>query len=135
MRDLNATPRFDAGRKRERDAQWCGFVQGSCNQEIFRKLIPAKPKNEIAITVSNVPPGDYRLRLCTVGFEKNDAYSAYLKLGAPSQLTREQEKELRAAAAGQTALDIEVTIGSDGRFAKTLPLCENDVILLKLDHR
>lgn len=107
----------------------------TANQEIFRKLIPAKPKNEIAITVSNVPPGDYRLRLWTVGFEKNDSYSAYLKLGAPSQLTREQEKELRAAAAGQTALDIEVTIGSDGRFAKTLPLCENDVILLKLDHR
>lgn len=82
-----------------------------------------------------MPPGDYRLRLWTVGFEKNDAYSAYLKLGVPSQLTREQEKDLRAAASGQVELETDVTVGTDGRFAKTLSQRENDVVLLKLERR
>jgi xylan 1,4-beta-xylosidase len=105
----------------------------TANQEIFRKLIPAQPKNEIAITVTNLPPGNYRLQRWTVGFEKNDAYSAYLKLGAPSQLTREQEKELRAAAAGIPDADAAVSVGADGRFTQSLALRENDVLLLKLE--
>jgi xylan 1,4-beta-xylosidase len=105
------------------------------NQEIFRKLIPAKPKSEVTTTVSNVPPGNYRLRLWTVGFEKNDAYSAYLKLGAPSQLNREQEKALRATASGAFDAEAKVTVGADGRFTKTLSLRENEVMLLKLDRQ
>jgi len=107
----------------------------TANQEIFSKVIPAKPKYGIAITVSNVPPGDYRLQLWKVGFEKNDAYSANLKLGAPSQLTREQEKELSAAASGKVESDVVVTVGAEGRFTKTLSLRENEVMLLKLDRR
>ena len=107
----------------------------TANQKIFRQLIPAKPKNEIAITVSNVPAGGYRLGLWTVGFEKNDAYSAYLKLGAPSQLTREQEMQLRAAATGQAEWNAEVEVRADGRFTKTISLRENDVVLLKLDRK
>jgi xylan 1,4-beta-xylosidase len=75
------------------------------------------------------------LRLWTVGFEKNDAYSAYLKLGAPSQLNREQEKALRATASGAFDAEAKVTVGADGRFTKTLSLRENEVMLLKLDRQ
>jgi xylan 1,4-beta-xylosidase len=46
-----------------------------------------------------MPSGRYQLALWQIGFEKNDAYSAYLKMGSPAQLTRSQEQTLREASA------------------------------------
>ncbi len=102
------------------------------NQAIFRKLNPAASKGHVQVNLTNVPPGNYRLALHQVGFEKNDAYSAYLKMGAPTQLTRTQEQTLRAAASGKPEFEREIKIGTDGRFSETLPLRENDVLLLTL---
>jgi xylan 1,4-beta-xylosidase len=79
-----------------------------------------------------VPLGNYRLALRQVGFEKNDAYSTYLKMGAPAQLTRAQEQQLRDAASGKPEFERDVKIGADGRFEETFPLRENDVLLLTL---
>ena len=102
------------------------------NQAIFRKLNPAQSKGNIRVNLTKVPPGNYRLTLRQVGFEKNDAYSAYLKMGSPAQLTRAQEQQLRAAASGKPEFERDVRIGPDGNFEETLPLRENDVLLLTL---
>jgi xylan 1,4-beta-xylosidase len=102
------------------------------NQAIFRKLNPAQSKGSVRASLTNVPPGNYRLALRQVGFEKNDAYSAYLKMGAPAQLTRAQEQQLRDAASGNPEFERDLKIGTDGRFDETLPLRENDVLLLTL---
>jgi len=102
------------------------------NQAIFRKLNPAKSKGNVRVSLTHVPPGNYRLALWQVGFEKNDAYSAYLKMGAPAQLTRAQEQQLREAASGKPEFERDVTIGADSSFDKTLSLRENDVLLLTL---
>jgi xylan 1,4-beta-xylosidase len=102
------------------------------NQNIFFKLQPAKSKGSVDIKLTNVPPGNYRLALRQVGFEKNDAYSAYLEMGAPAQLTRAQEKILRDAAAGRPEFKRDIKIGTDGLLLETLPLRENDVLLLTL---
>jgi xylan 1,4-beta-xylosidase len=102
------------------------------NQAIFRKLNPAQDKGNVRVSLTNVPPGNYRLALREVGFEKNDAYSAYLKTGAPAQLTRAQEQQLRDATTGKPESERDVKIGADGHFDETLPLRENDVLLLTL---
>jgi xylan 1,4-beta-xylosidase len=102
------------------------------NQAIFRKLNPAQSKGSVRVNLTNVPPGNYRLALRQIGFEKNDAYSAYLKMNAPSQLTRAQEKALRDAASGKPEFERAVKIGADGKFSEALPLRENDVLLLTL---
>ena len=102
------------------------------NQAIFRKLQPAKSRGDVRVNLTSVPPGNYRLTLWQVGFEKNDAYSAYLNMGAPAQLTREQEKTLRDAASGKPEFERAVIIGADGNFSETLPLREDDVLLLTL---
>jgi xylan 1,4-beta-xylosidase len=103
------------------------------DQAIFRKLQPAKSKGSVRVNLTNVPEGNYRLALRQIGFEKNDAYSAYLKMNAPSQLTRAQEKTLRDATTGKPEFESEVKIGTDGKFSETLPLRENDVLLLTLE--
>ena len=102
------------------------------NQAIFRKLNPAQSKGSVCVSLTNVPRGKYRLTLWQAGFEKNDAYSAYLKMGAPVQLTRAQEQQLRDAATGKPEFERRVKIGADGRFDEILPLRENDVLLLTL---
>jgi xylan 1,4-beta-xylosidase len=102
------------------------------NQAIFRKLQPAQSKGDVHVSLSNVPSGNYRLTLWQVGFEKNDAYSAYLNMGAPAQLTREQENTLRDAASGKPEFERDIKIGADGNFSETLALRENDVLLLTL---
>lgn len=99
---------------------------------IFRKLLPAKSKGSVRVVLANAPPGNYRLALWQVGFEKNDAYSAYLKMGAPAQLTRAQDGELRNAASGEPEFERQIQIGPDGHFEEMLPLRENDVLLVKL---
>ena len=102
------------------------------NQTIFRKLSPAASKGSVQVALSGVPSGDYRFTLWRVGFEKNDAYSAYLKMGAPAQLTRAAEQELNNAASGKPEFEGVITVGASRRFEKNLPLRENDVFLLTL---
>jgi xylan 1,4-beta-xylosidase len=102
------------------------------DQNIFFKLQPAKSKGSVDVKLANVPPGNYRLALRQIGFEKDDAYSAYLKMGAPAQLTRTQEKILREAATGRPEFERDIKIGAAGRLGETLPLRENDVLLLTL---
>ena len=102
------------------------------NQAIFHKLNRAGSKGNVRLNLTNVPPGNYLLALRRVGFEKNDAYSAYLKMGSPAQLTRAQEQKLREAASGRPEFERNVKIGADGQFEETLPLRENDVLLLTL---
>ena len=103
------------------------------NPVAFRSnLQPAKPTGEVHVNLAQLPPGDYQLSLWQVGYQKNDAYSRWLELGQPAQLTRAQEQQLRDTATGNPESTRAVKIGADGRFEETLPLRENDVMLLTL---
>jgi xylan 1,4-beta-xylosidase len=102
------------------------------NQTFFRKPHPAKAKGDVRVSLVNVPPGNYQLAVSEIGYQKNDAYSAYLEMGAPPQLTRVQEQKLRDVSTGRPDFRREVKAGADGRFQETLPLRENDVLLLTL---
>jgi xylan 1,4-beta-xylosidase len=104
----------------------------TANQVLFGKPFPAKPKGEVRVSLANVPAGKYQAALSEIGWQRNDAYSAYLEMGAPPQLTRGQEQQLREASTGRPVSRREVSVGADGRFEETLPMRENDVLLLTL---
>ena len=104
----------------------------NANPVVFRKLQPPNGKGSVRVSLSHVPAGDYTLALQQVGFQKNDAYSAWLAIGTPPQLTRAQEQQLRDAATGAPEFMREVRVGADGHFEQTPPLRENDVMLLSL---
>ena len=84
------------------------------------------------MTLTSVPPGKYELKQWRVGYHHNDAYTAYLDLGAPAQLTRDQEKILRDASRGEPDSGQTIIIGANGKLDKTLPLHENEVVLVEL---
>jgi len=102
------------------------------DQVYFRQPHPAADKGAAGIKLTHVPPGEYELQLWSVGYHHNDAYSAYLEMGAPQQLTRAQEEILRNASRGGPESSRRIEIPDTGEFTDSLALRENDVMLLKM---
>lgn len=102
------------------------------NQQFFIKDLPPKAKGSVKVNLQGVAPGAYELTLSRVGYRQNDAYTAYIGMGSPKQLTRPQVAELKALATGKPAERRTVRVAADGRFNLDLPLRENDVYLVSL---
>jgi len=101
------------------------------NQVYFRQPHPAADKGPATVTLTSVPPGKYELKTWRVGYHHNDAYTAFLEMGSPTQLTRAQEKTLRDASRGEPDSVEPITVSAGGKLNKTLPLHENEVILIE----
>lgn len=104
---------------------------GQVDQTFYKQKLPATDKGSLELDLSHLPDGDYSLAVYQIGYKQNDAYTAYLDLGAPDQLTREQVRTLNAASAGAPIDEAEVTATS-GHFSRTVPLRSNDVFLFVL---
>jgi xylan 1,4-beta-xylosidase len=105
----------------------------SVNDQVFYKRdLPATDKGTVKIHLTRVPAGRYAQTLYQVGYRKNDAYTAYLDLGSPAQLTRAQVAQLHAASSGKPIEEKTITVRANGTFERELPLRENDVFLLVL---
>jgi xylan 1,4-beta-xylosidase len=102
------------------------------DQEAFRQVQPAGDAATTSLQISHLAPGKFRAQFYRVGFERNDAYTAYLKMGAPSQLTRGQVESLRVRSTGQPETEKEVTVDASGLFETSITLRTNDVWLIKL---
>ena len=105
------------------------------NQEVFRKIQPAAEAAKVQIKLTNLPQGNYRAQFFRVGFEKNDAYTAYLKMGAPQQLTRDQVSQLKTTASGATEMEKDISVDGSGNFETAITARANDVWLVKLSRK
>jgi len=99
---------------------------------LFPPAEPAAGKAAAEIKLAKVLPGKYELQQRCIGYHHNDAYAAYLEMGSPAQLTRAQEKFLREACQGEPESSRPVEIDATGEFHTTLPMKENEVVLLEL---
>jgi len=106
---------------------------GVNNQQYFIKDLPPKAKGSVKVAMRGLTPGAYTMTVSQVGYKQNDAFTAYIGMGSPKQLTRPQVAALKATATGKPSRQQPVTVGRDGVFSTTLPLRENDVYLLQLD--
>jgi xylan 1,4-beta-xylosidase len=102
------------------------------DQVYFRQPHSAAKAGSVEIKLTGVPPGKYELQRERVGYHCNDAYTTYLEMGAPAQLTRAQEKILRDATRGKPEASRQIEVNSTGELAESLSLRENDVVLLKI---
>ena len=102
------------------------------NWDLFRHPIVPKDRPPVKLRLTSLPPGPYHLSVTRTGFEENDAYSAYLKLGAPSQLTLPQVARLKALASGTPTEDADVTVDSSGQWSRDFPMRDNEVVFAKL---
>ncbi|WP_020657039.1 GH39 family glycosyl hydrolase [Massilia niastensis] len=105
---------------------------GINNQQYFIKDLPARDKGKVQVRMKGLKKGAYTLSLSQVGYRKNDAFTAYIGMGSPKQLSREQVATLKSLATGKPSEQRKVQVGQDGSFSLDLPIRENDVVLLEL---
>jgi Beta-xylosidase len=100
---------------------------GKTDQVYYQQDLPAADKGGITLSLSHVPDGKYRLAIYKTGYQVNDAFTAYVKMGSPKQLTKAQVESLKRVSSGAPLESTTVTV-TNGNFAKTLPLKANDCI-------
>lgn len=108
-----------------------GPPKGQDDQLFYAHEMPAAPASPVMLRLVDMPSGRYRLEVYRTGYEVNDAYTAYLRLGAPSQLTRQQVSELQAKASGAPVESRTVGVPR-GAFERTFSMRQNDVYLVTL---
>ncbi|WP_225318934.1 glycoside hydrolase [Cellvibrio sp. KY-GH-1] len=106
--------------------------EGINNQQYYIKDLPPANKGKVSIQLQGLKKGNYTLLLSQVGYQKNDAYTAYIRMGSPAQLTRAQVAELKSLATGKPFAEKTIRISRDGKYQLDLPLRENDVYLVEL---
>ena len=105
----------------------------SINDQVYYKRdLPARPKGSVEAVIAHLAPGRYQLSVHLTGYRANDAYDSYLDLGAPSQLTREQARDIRMKNNDAPVLVRTVEVGNNGRFSQVLQIRENDVYFISL---
>jgi xylan 1,4-beta-xylosidase len=102
------------------------------NQVYYIRDLPSKQKGKVQLQVNNVAEGNYALEIYKVGYRSNDAYSAYLTMGKPSQLSKEQVDQIKRQNDGSSFAKEIVTVKSGKPFTYSLEIRENDVFLLTL---
>ncbi len=97
----------------------------------IRRSSPPKRPGSINLRIENLPAGTYWLELYQTGYRVNDAYTAYLDMGAPDQLTPAQVEALRSNASGTPAQKVLLK-HTGGTLVREIPLRQNDVFLVLL---
>jgi len=99
------------------------------NQNYYDKDLPAKNKGTIELNITRIPKGKYLLEVYQTGYKVNDAYTTYLSLGAPKQLSKQQVEQIKTVNSGKPILIKTVRIDNKGEYKTTIDIRENDVYL------
>lgn len=102
------------------------------NQKYYIQDLPSKPKGILNLQMINVAEGDYALEIYNVGYRRNDAYSTYLSMGKPSQLTGRQVEQIKRQNDGSPFVKEIIHVKAGSPFFRQLDMRENDVFFLKL---
>jgi xylan 1,4-beta-xylosidase len=102
------------------------------NQVYYVRDLPSKSKGKLKIVITNVPEGCYSLEVYKVGYRCNDAYSTYLSIGKPAQLTKMQVEQIKKHNDGSPISKEIITVKTGTPFSKELEIRENDVYFFNL---
>jgi len=102
------------------------------NQQYYIRDLPSKSKGKLKINIGSVPGGIYALEVYKVGYRSNDAYSTYLSMGKPPQLSKQQVEQIKKQNDGSPISKEIITVKDGIPFSKELDIRENDVFFLNL---
>ena len=102
------------------------------NQEYYIHDLPTKPKGKLKISISEIPEGIYSLEVYKTGYRCNDAYSTYLSMGQPAQLSKVQVEQIKRLNDGSPVSKEIITVRDGTPFVKELDIRENDVFFLDI---
>jgi xylan 1,4-beta-xylosidase len=104
------------------------------NRSFYTKAVPAHAAAPVQLQITHlVPNTTYQLRINRTGYRANDAYSAYIEMGSPKELTSAQIARLNDLTRDLPETDKAVRSGSDGTVDLSIPMNSNDIVLVKLN--
>ena len=103
------------------------------NRSFYTKVFPSHPAAPVHLRLTHLATNaSYHLEVHRTGFHSNDAYTAYIELGSPKELTEAQIAHLNDLTQDAPETDKLVRSGTDGTIDTTLPMNSNDIVLVKL---
>jgi xylan 1,4-beta-xylosidase len=103
------------------------------NRSFYTKVVPAHVAATVQLQVTHlVPRASYHLEVHRTVYHANDAYSAYLEMGSPKDLSAAQVDHLSDLTRDVPETDHVVRSAPDGTVRIAVPMSSNDIMLLKL---
>jgi len=104
------------------------------DRPFYTKVIPAHAAAQVHLKVAGLAAhAAYLLEVHRTGYHANDAYTAYLEMGSPKDLTPAGVARLNDLTRDAAETDRMVRSGSDGSVELTVPMNSNDVVLVTLE--
>ena len=103
----------------------------SGNRAVYGKVLPTHESAPVKIELKGLKRGSYAISLHRTGFEANDPYTAYLKMGSPKSLTAEQVQELQSVTQDRPETS-NIKVNSSGTATFNVKMRVNDVVLVKV---
>jgi xylan 1,4-beta-xylosidase len=108
-------------------------AQKVSNRSFYTKVVPAHPAAPVQMQVTHLATNaTYRLQVYRTGYHANDAYTAYIEIGSPKNLTAPQIARLNELTRDLPETDRVVQSGTTGTIDFTVPMNSNDTVLVKL---
>jgi xylan 1,4-beta-xylosidase len=103
------------------------------NRSFYTKPIPSHAAAPVQLQLTHlVPNADYRLEVHRTGYHANDAYSAYIEMGSPKELSVAQIAHLKELTRDLPETDNAVRSGPSGTVEFVVPMNSNDIVLVKI---
>jgi len=104
------------------------------NRSFYTKVAPSHPAAPVQLRVVHLAPNTaYSLVIHREGFHANDAYSAYMEMGSPKELTADQIAHLNELTRDLPEINTVMQSEPAGTIELSIPMNSNDVVLVKLD--
>ncbi|WP_068090208.1 GH39 family glycosyl hydrolase [Novosphingobium rosa] len=108
-------------------------VQKLSNKPFYTRQVPATPSRPVALTLSHLKAGSYRLQIHRTGYRVNDPLSAYIDMGMPKALSPRQLAQLQQQTADRPEQDRVLRVGVDGHATVTVTMRSNDIALVTFE--
>jgi len=112
---------------------WQNREQPTSNGVYFGKPIPSTASRPVQLNLHGVAPGNYQVQVRRTGYQANDAYTAYLEMGSPKELSAEQLQKLHDLTTDKPEVAEVVRVGRDGKLTWKLPMRSYDVVLVTVE--
>ncbi|HEV2134347.1 MAG TPA: beta-xylosidase [Terracidiphilus sp.] len=124
-----------------KDGDFAGVVwdfeqpdQKVSNRSFYTKVVPSHPAVPVELELNHLAANAaYRLEVYRTGYQANDAYTAFLEMGAPRELTAAQIAHLNSLTRDLPETDKVVQSGTVGSVNISVPMRSNDIVLIKLE--
>ena len=133
--DARATVTEQSGSIRALIWDYSPLAQSSGNKTFYRQLRPSTSSRPATLVLSHLASGTYNVTVHRTGYRANDAYSSYIDLGLPIDLSSKQLHQLKTATADLAEKQTSAVVGTNGTLRISVAMRSNDVVLLAVDRK